>query len=150
MNVPGAPIGPAPRTFSILTALNELAISDQGTHKVKSPVLHHPPSASSISSGNSTSTNSSTATFQHSFHEEAVKHGEKIVRDCWAKGNSISGQKSRESESRVSRNERSKSKERTPEWIWKLFQLAKHGRLLELVNNSFPLYIFLGLGSSSR
>ncbi|CAG7819898.1 unnamed protein product [Allacma fusca] len=143
------PMGPAPRTLSILTALNELAISDragvidsnpQEQDETKKCVSgkggkgeeSHPvcPASSHIyrrlPPPNHPSLGGRPLLKRDDLPSSPVTLGfssmpRKLKPDRGVHMNVSPGSASR-----------AKSRERTPDWIWRIFQLAKHGRLEEL------------------
>ena len=179
------PMGPAPRTLSILTALNELAIRDRPgvpcpteiirsglpppTHLLRQrapinlptspPIItssrpnpHHPPTVSTGKSNDqedmkddSSAIYSSPTSIRHQQHNSSSNSSsQSIINNSSIPPFAASTPrrpttKAFEKNSRLARSihslhhQRSKSKERTPDWIWKIFQLAKHGELEELV-----------------
>ncbi|ODN00524.1 hypothetical protein Ocin01_06159 [Orchesella cincta] len=209
-------IGPAPRTVSILTALNELAISDEIGPTPNSSSLSPPVSSTgSRNASSSASTSKSNPTCHHlskrSGHapssaqenidvsqyeiptntggssSASVHHSHSnIYHSTSSKGGIYSNPTSSASTSRfkgyneqqqrsavrastntlpsalrmahkslgnrketltlrAAAKQRDRSKSRTPDWIWKIFQLTKHGKLEELVNIYLFTHLFMFL-----
>ncbi|CAL8115162.1 unnamed protein product [Orchesella dallaii] len=198
-------IGPAPRTVSILTALNELAISDEIGPPPPVPSSLPPPVSTSgcrnaSASASTSKSNPSHSTYHHlskrSGHSgssaqenidvsqyeiptstggsssASVHHSHSHIYHSTSKGGIYSNPTSSASSSRfkgyneqqrsavrastntlpsalriahkspsnrketltlkAATKQRDRSKSRTPDWIWKIFQLTKHGKLEEL------------------
>ena len=161
---PKSPIGPAPKTLSILTALNELAINDRSgaqraiPPRIPPPIQYRSPLSlpTSVNPNHSPSTGKNVGALDDDsngpiYSSPTSVRNSRISSSGSCNNNNNNGNIAStprrpkaldKNNTRLGRSigsisslvNRSKSKERTPDWIWKIFQLAKHGKLEELVS----------------